>query len=204
MLTGSCTKVVALRVLQGAAGASAEFELELWAPPKTKPPELPELDWNDAVEETPVDIIGAVVVAVAGTEDSGAGADTPKMNGDGAVGTILGHPGPALATVEGRDEDDETDAEADAVDGPGPSQAAHLLSLLGLDTLHTLHFHDSAGSVGGTAHAVLDHVPLFGLTLCAVSTASFTALSAAESSSEEESGACSQRTYQSAKSATHK
>ena len=131
------------------------------------------------------------------------------MNGDGAVGTLLGHPNPALSTVEGRDEADEraVDVNVDADAGPGPSQAAHLLSLLGLRTLHTLHFHDSAGSVwelGCTAHVVLDHIPLFGLKLSTLSFTAFTSLSAADSSSEEESGACSQRTNQSAKPAIHK
>jgi hypothetical protein len=158
MLTGSYTKAVALGVVRGAACVSAEFEkelelelglgLELRAPPNTKPPELPALGWNGAVEDTPVHIVAVLVDVVVGTEDKDAGVVTPKMNGDGAAGTLLDHPNPALATaVDGREEDDETDAETDAVDGPGPSQDAHLLSLLGLRTLHTLHFHDSAGSV---------------------------------------------------------
>ena len=139
-------------MLRGAACVSAEFELELRAPLNTKPPELPALGWSGAVEENPVHIEVAVAVlvevVVVGTGDKVAGAATPKINGDGAVGTLLDHPNPALATaVDGREEDDETDAETDAVDGPGPSQDAHLLSLLGLRTLHTLHFHDSAGSV---------------------------------------------------------
>ena len=198
-------------MLQGAACASEEFELELGTPPKTKPPELPVSGWNGAVDETPV--VEVVEVVVVGTADTAAGAATPKMNGDGAVDTLLGHPNPALPTVEGRDEADEravdadVDMDVDADAGPGPSQAAHLLSLLGLRTLHTLHFHDSAGSVwelGCTAHVVLDHIPLFGLKLSTLSFTAFTALSAADSSSEEESGACSQRTNQSAKPAIHK
>jgi hypothetical protein len=167
---GSCTKAAALEVLEGAAGASDEIELERvlelepekgTPPPKTKPPEIPLLGWDCAVQENPV-----VAVVVAGTVDRGAGAVTPKMNGEGVVDALLVHPNPALATAEGRGVADETDA----VVGPGPSQAAHVLSLLGLRTLHTLHFHDSAGSVwelGGTAHAVLDHIPLFGPKLSA-------------------------------------
>jgi hypothetical protein len=155
MLTGSYTKAAALGVVRGAACVSAEFELELElelelrAPPNTKPPELPALGWNGAVEDTPpVHIVAVLVNIVVGTEDKDAGVVTPKMNGDGAADTLLDHPNPALATaVDGREEDDETDVETDAVDGPGPSQDAHLLSLLGLRTLHTLHFHDSAGSV---------------------------------------------------------
>ena len=57
------------------------------------------------------------------------GSPTPKMNGD-AVDD---------------DDDDDNDCD-DALNGPGPSQAAHLLSWLELRALHMPHFHDSAGS----------------------------------------------------------
>ena len=152
-----------------------------------------------------------VVVTVAiGAKGSAEGAPTPKVNGDAAGEKLLANEKPALASAvddEDEDEDDNDGNDCDADDalaGPGPSQAAHLLSWLELRTLHVPHFHDSAGSpleLGGTAHDVVDHIPPFGLEL---TTATLSALSAADSTSEEESGACSQRTNQSAKSATHK
>jgi hypothetical protein len=154
-----------------------------------------------------------VVVTVAiGAKGSAEGAPTPKVNGDAAGEKLLANEKPALASAvhdenDDEDEDDDGGNDCDADDalaGPGPSQAAHLLSWLGLRTLHVPHFHDSAGSpleLGGTAHDVVDHIPPFGTELTA---ATLSALSAADSTSEEESGACSQRTNQSAKSATHK
>ena len=156
-----------------------------------------------------------VVVTVAiGAKGSAEGAPTPKVNGDAAGEKLLANEKPALASAvddenddDDEDEDDGNDCDADdALAGPGPSQAAHLLSWLGLRTLHVPHFHDSAGSpleLGGTAHDVVDHIPPFGTEL---TTATLSALPAADSTSEseEESGACSQRTNQSAKSATHK
>ena len=157
-------------------------------------------------------VVGTVAIGATGSAE---GAPTPKVNGDAAGEMLLASEKPALASAVDDDDDDDGDGndcdgndcdadDDDALAGPAPSQAAHLLSWLELRTLHVPHFHDSAGSpleLGGTAHEVVDHIPPFGMER---TTATLSALSAADSTSEEESGACSQRTNQSAKSATHK
>ncbi len=91
----------------------------------------------------------ALTVAIGAT-GSAEGAPTPKVNGDAAGGKLPASEKPALASaVDEDDVDDGNDCDADdALAGPGPSQAAHLLRWLGLRTLHVPHFHDSAGSTG--------------------------------------------------------